>query len=69
MALTCSVFLSPLFASDIDSAALQKDSALVISAMGQVSTENKGQDWAIGRAEHIWVTKPTLEKTGTPNFR
>jgi hypothetical protein len=58
MALTCSVFLSPLFASDIDSAALQKDSALVISAMGQVSTENKGQDWAIGRAEHIWVTKP-----------
>jgi ferric-dicitrate binding protein FerR (iron transport regulator) len=48
----------PATASDIDSFALQRDAALVISASGQVSTEKNGQDWAIGPAEHIWVTKP-----------
>lgn len=29
-----------------------------MSASGQVSTEKRGQDWAIGPAEHIPVTKP-----------
>ena len=49
-----------LLASDVDSSALQKDAALVLSASGQVSTERKGQDWAIGRAERVWVTKPIV---------
>jgi ferric-dicitrate binding protein FerR (iron transport regulator) len=52
------VFSSQATASDIDSFALQRDAALVISASGRVSTEKNGQDWAIGPAEHIWVTKP-----------
>jgi ferric-dicitrate binding protein FerR (iron transport regulator) len=53
-------------AADIDSSALQKDAALVVSAVGQVSTEKKGQDWAIGSAEHIWVTKPIV--TGADGY-
>jgi ferric-dicitrate binding protein FerR (iron transport regulator) len=55
------IFTIPsLLASEVDSSALQKDAALVLSASGQVSTEQKGQDWAIGRAERIWVTKPIV---------
>src|SRR4051794_13551893 len=53
-------------ASDIDSFALQRDAALVISASGQVSTEKNGQDWAIGPAEHVWVTKPIT--TGSDGY-
>lgn len=55
-----------LLASDIDSSALQKDAALVISASGQVSTEAKGQEWAVDRAERIWVTKPIF--TGADGY-
>lgn len=55
-----------LTASDIDSSALQKDAALVISASGQVSTEAKGQEWAVDRAERIWVTKPIF--TGADGY-
>jgi hypothetical protein len=53
-------FALSLSASDIDSSFLQKDSALVLSASGQVSTEKRGQDWAIGPGEHIPVTKPVF---------
>ena len=52
--------LSAAAASDIDSSATQKDSALVISASGQVSTNKNGQDWAIGQAERIGITKPII---------
>jgi hypothetical protein len=52
--------LSAAAASDIDSSAAQKDSALVISASGQVSTNKNGQDWAIGQAERIGITKPII---------
>jgi ferric-dicitrate binding protein FerR (iron transport regulator) len=37
-----------------------------VSAAGQVSTEKKGQDWAIGPAEHIWVSKPIV--TGADGY-
>jgi hypothetical protein len=59
-------FVLSLSASEIDSSFLQKDSALVISASGQVSTEKRGQDWAIGPAEHIPVTKPVF--TGADGY-
>jgi ferric-dicitrate binding protein FerR (iron transport regulator) len=52
--------------SDVDSTALQKDGAIIIAASGQVSTEKKGQDWAIGTAERMWVTKPIL--TGADGY-
>jgi len=52
--------LSGAIASDIDYSAAQKDAALVISASGQVSTDKNGQDWAIGQAERIGVTKPII---------
>lgn len=46
--------------SEIDSSAAQKDAALVVSASGQVSTYKNGQDWAIGQAERVAVTKPII---------
>jgi hypothetical protein len=60
------VLVSPVLASDIDSAALQKDAATVISADGQVSFEKDGQEWAIEPAQHIWVTTPLV--TGTDGY-
>lgn len=55
-----------LLAADIDSSALQKDAALVVSASGQVSTERKGQEWAVTAGQRIWVTKPII--TGTDGY-
>jgi hypothetical protein len=55
-----------LLAVDIDSSALQKDAALVVSASGQVSTERKGQEWAITAGQRIWVTKPII--TGSDGY-
>ena len=60
------LLLPSLQASDIDSAALQKDAALVMSQAGQVSTEKDGQDWALGRGERLWVTKQI--KTGADGY-
>lgn len=64
--LLLTVVAAPLLASDIDSAALQKDAATVISADGQVSFEKDGQEWAIERAQRIWVTTPLV--TGTNGY-
>jgi ferric-dicitrate binding protein FerR (iron transport regulator) len=59
-----------LFASDVDSSALQNDSAVVLSASGQISTTQKGQEWAIGPGERIWVTKPIVSgEDGYARFR
>ncbi|HXE14677.1 MAG TPA: FecR family protein [Bryobacteraceae bacterium] len=59
-----------LLAVDIDSSALQKDAALVVSASGQVSTERKGQEWAVAAGQRIWVTKPIITGTdGYANFQ
>lgn len=55
-----------LLAVDIDSSALQKDAAVVVSASGQVSTERKGQEWAITSGQRIWVTKPII--TGSDGY-
>ncbi len=53
-------------AADIDSTALQKDSALVGAEAGQVSTEKDGQDWALNRGERLWVTKQI--RTGADGY-
>jgi hypothetical protein len=69
LVLACFFVLS-LSASEIDSSFLQKDSAFVVSAAGQVSTEKRGQDWAIGPAEQIPVTKPVFTgEDGYARFR
>jgi hypothetical protein len=64
--LAAAVCAIPSHATDIDSAALQKDAATVISADGQVSLEKDGQDWAIERGQHVWVTTPLV--TGTDGY-
>src|SRR5690242_14269827 len=64
--LLLTILAAPLLASDIDSAALQKDAATVISADGQVSFEKDGREWAIERAQRIWVTTPLV--TGTNGY-
>lgn len=64
------VLAAPLLASDIDSAALQKDGASVISASGQVSFEKDGQEWAIEPGTRIWVTTPLVtEANGYAEFQ
>jgi hypothetical protein len=60
------LFALPLYASDVDSTALQKDGAVVAAQAGQVSTEKDGQDWALNRGEHLWVTKQI--KTGADGY-
>lgn len=64
--LLLAILAAPVLASDIDSAALQKDAATVISADGQVSFEKDGQEWAIERAQRISVTMPLV--TGTNGY-
>jgi hypothetical protein len=66
LALLVAIVGASLHASDIDSAALQKDAATVISADGQVSLEKDGQEWAVEPAKHIWVTTPLI--TGTDGY-
>jgi hypothetical protein len=64
--LLCCICTAPLYASEIDSAALQKDSATVLAQAGQVSMEKDGQDWAVGQHDRIPVTTPLV--TGTDGY-
>ena len=59
-------YAGSLGAQDVDDSARQRDAARVIVANGQVSTEKKGQTWALGDAERIAVTKPI--RTGPAGY-